>query len=362
MTQKDNNGCNYARHPDFEKIHAAFLQHYSKDPAFGEARYVEWVKLSGLDENQSYYAQGAARAEKSKQSFEWAKFLLQFVKEDQDARYYKVEALFPVESMNGGPPFTRDEILQAARSLTGKPSNLNHDGANPFSLIEVEVVAAQFEDDCVECLVRVLKSSPLIGMIDRKEIVSVSIEGEWSHGVPGFGLVLTGLGWLTKETTLPGIPLTRIMPVERIVESFDVNSLGVGKLEEKDMDKIAEKVAVKLGEKESSAIEKLRSELGEAKTKQAEVEGKLKVAEGARDKALGDLSASNKTVEDLKKLVPGVDLLSNPQVLMPIAEHIAALEKLLPPAVAERSTMGMQILCQAIRSAILKAKEKLKAK
>ena len=349
-------------HPDFEKIHAAFLQHYSKDPVFGEARYVEWVKLSGLDETQSYYAQGAARAVKSKQSFEWAKFLLQFVKEDQDARYYKVEALFPVESMNGGPPFTREEILQAARSLTGKPSNLNHEGANSFSLKEVEVVAAQFEDDCVECLVRVLKSSLLIGMIDRKEIVSVSIEGEWSHGVPGFGLVLTGLGWLTKETALPGIPLTRIMPVERIVESFDVNSLGVEKLEEKDMDRIAEKVAVKLGEKETVAIEKLKTELGESKTKQAEAEVKLKVAEGARDKVVGDLSAANKKVEDLKKLVPGVYLLSNPQALMPIAEHIAALEKLLPPAIAERSTMGMQILCQAIRCAILKAKEKLKAK
>ena len=99
-----------SRHPDFEKIHAAFLQHYNKDPAFGEARYAEWVKQSGLDETQSYYAQGAARSAKSKQSFEWAKFLLQFVKEDQDARYYKVEALFPVESMNGGPPFTRRDF------------------------------------------------------------------------------------------------------------------------------------------------------------------------------------------------------------------------------------------------------------
>jgi hypothetical protein len=54
--------------------------------------------------------------------------------------------------MNGGPQFTRDEILQAARSLTGKPSTLNHDCANPFSLKEVEVVAAQFEEHCVECL------------------------------------------------------------------------------------------------------------------------------------------------------------------------------------------------------------------
>lgn len=165
------------RHADFEKIHATFMQHYSKDPVLGEARYAEWVKLSELDELKGYYAQGAARAANFGQSFEWAKFLLQFVREDKDARYYKVEALFPVESMNvDSPPFTRDEVLQSARSLTGKPSNLNHD---PLQVLRgVEIVAAQFEDDCVECLVGVLKSSPLIGMIERQEIVSVSVEGE----------------------------------------------------------------------------------------------------------------------------------------------------------------------------------------
>ena len=219
MNQLIENTSSSIRHPDFEKIHLAFLSHYSKDPKLGESRYADWVAFSGLDETQSYYLQGAARANKSKQSFEWANFLLQFVKEDKDAFYYKVEALFPVESMNkDSPPFTRDEVLQAARSLTGKPSDLNHD--HKKMLEGVEVIAAQFEDDCVECLVRILKTSVLVGMIDRKEIVNVSIEGEWSHGIPGHGLVLTGLGWLTKDTTLPGIPLTRIMPVERIAESF----------------------------------------------------------------------------------------------------------------------------------------------
>ena len=211
------------RHPDFEKIHVTFMQHYSKDLVLGEARYLEWLKDSGLDEIRGYYVQGAERAAGVRQSFGWAKFLLQFVKEDQDARYYKVEALFPVESMNkDSPPFTRDEVLQAARSLTGKPSDLNHDYSR--LLQGVEVVAAQFDDDCVECLVRVPKSSPLIGMIERKEIVSVSIEGEWSHGIPGQGLVLTGLGWLTVESRLPGIPLTRIVPVEQIVECFAVKA------------------------------------------------------------------------------------------------------------------------------------------
>ncbi len=302
------------------------------------------------------------RAAKSKQSFEWAKFLLQFVKEDQDARYYKVEALFPVESMNGGPPFTRDEILQAARSLTGKPSNLNHDGANPFPLKEVEVVASQFEDDCVECLVRVLKSSPLIGMIDCKEIVSVSIEGEWSHGVPGFGLVLTGLGWLTKETALPGIPLTRIMPIERIVESFDVHFEGVKKMEEKDLDIIAEKVAEKINAKQMAEFEILRKETAETKTRLSETENKLKTTEEALGENKNQLVNANKALDDFHKQFPNASLLANHPVMMPISDHIVVLESLVPPAMVERSSMGMQRQCQAVRAAILLAKEKLKAK
>jgi hypothetical protein len=154
------------RHTDFEKIHSAFLKHYSKDLEFGESRYAEWIKLSGLDETQSYYAQAAARASRCRQSFDWAQFLIQFINEDQDAKHYKVEALFPVESMNG-EPFSRDEVLQAARSLTGKPSNLNHDPNQVLK--EIEIVAAQFEDDCVECLVRIEKVSPVIGMIERRD-------------------------------------------------------------------------------------------------------------------------------------------------------------------------------------------------
>ena len=85
------------RHADFEKIHTAFLTHYSKDPRLGGSRYADWVKFSGLDETQSYYLQGAARANKSKQSFDWANFLLQFVKEGKDTFYNKFETLFPVE-------------------------------------------------------------------------------------------------------------------------------------------------------------------------------------------------------------------------------------------------------------------------
>jgi GTP-sensing pleiotropic transcriptional regulator CodY len=396
--------CIGSRHVDFEKIHTAFLNHYSKDPKLGESRYTDWVKLSGLDQTQSYYLQGAARATKSKQSFEWANFLLQFVKEDKDNYYYKVEALFPVESMNkDSPPFTRDEVLQAARSLTGKPSDLNHD--HKKMLEGVEVVAAQFEDDCVECLVRIPKTSVLVGMIERKEIVNVSIEGEWSHGIPGHGLVLTGLGWLTKDTMLPGIPLTRIMPVEQIAENFmakkvlkeyvnkesDVycvfcsnpadyfvsicqpcvdkfsvpvsNFVGVERLEEKDLSFIAEKVAAKVSETDSATVERLKTEISEAMTNLSEAESNLITAEGVRDEAKSQLTAANKTIEDLRAQLPGGGLLKDPPKMMQVSEYLAELEDLRLPLFVERSgSGGMQQLCQKIRGKILKAQERLNSK
>jgi len=92
MTQTIENMSSSIRHPDFEKIHTAFLAHYSKDPKVGDSRYADLVKFSNLDETQSYYLQGAARANKSKQSFEWANFLLQFVKEDKDAYTAKLRS------------------------------------------------------------------------------------------------------------------------------------------------------------------------------------------------------------------------------------------------------------------------------
>ncbi len=398
-----------ARHSDFEKIYATFMQHFSKDSKLGEERYLQWLKDSCLDETRGYYEQGAERAQ-SRQSFAWADFLLHFVKEDKDAKYYEVEALFPVESMNkDSPPFTRDEVLQAARTLTGKPSDLNHDHSQ--MLEGVEVVAAQFEDDCVECLVRVPKTSALNGMIERKEIVSVSIEGEWSHGLPGQGLVLTGLGWLTKKTSLPGIPLTRIVPVERIVECFEVKAQvlecfkaahkgkmklaagegegvpacsvcgapadflvsicqpcldkasgsqgnGSEKMEEKDIESVAEKVAAKVSEKNSQEIETLKSQLSEANGKLATVEAELTEKKTMLTEAEGKLAQANSTVEKLKQLVPGVDLLADPPKLMPVSEALERLARLELPKMQERLSLGNQLQAQKVRREIFEVKQK----
>jgi hypothetical protein len=146
------------------------------------------------------------------------------------------------------------------------------------------------------------------------------------------------------------------------VQEKPVHFAGVEKMEETEMDKIAEKVAFKVGELNSLEVEKLKTELLEAQKKVAEAEGKMKFAEGARDEANDKLAFANKTVEDLKKLMPGVDLLANPPVLMPVAEHIAVLERHLPSVMAERSSMGLQRHAQEMRGSIMQAKEKLRAK
>ena len=134
-------------------------------------------------------------------------------------------------------------------------------------------------------------------------------------------------------------------------------------MEEKDIENLAEKVAAKLGEKSSIEIEKLKTELNEAKTNLAEVEDKLKVAESSRDESNVKVTALNKTVEKLRKMVPaGLELLVDPPVLMPVVEHIAILEKRLPSVMAERSSLGLQRHAQEMRGEIMQAKERLRAK
>ncbi|NLF87458.1 hypothetical protein GX563_01390 [Candidatus Bathyarchaeota archaeon] len=96
-------------------------------------------------------------------------------------------------------------------------------------------------------------------------------------------------------------------------------------------------------------------------------ETNIKVLEKVEDKQLkeklaqteGKLSEAEKTIEDLRKQVPGGGLLKNPPKMMAVSEHVTVLEGLLPPLVVERSSMGMQRQAQAVRAALFRAKERL---
>lgn len=217
-------------HPDFQKIFNAFISRYCPSNTVcdeGKQAYYAWLNKLDLDDTKPYGAQ-------QKEAFIWIKPHIKLIREDQDAKYYKVEALFPLTSMNGRV-YTRIELQQAVRTLIGKTSNLNH---SDEGLWGVDIIDTEYESDCVELLVRIDKKAEcsrgkLIDLIDRGEIVHVSIEAsavrgteETPEGVVLKGLVFTGLGWLTKDV-LPGVPLTRILPVECIVEGFTQNTEAI---------------------------------------------------------------------------------------------------------------------------------------
>jgi len=220
-----NRGLGEPRHPDFEKIYRQFMKRYCGSPdeecEKGKQVYYAWLKAHGLDDTKPY--------RKPQEAFRWAEPIIKLAKEDEDAKYYRVEALFPVNSMNNNL-YLEDELLRAARTLIGKPVNMNHEAP----LDGVEIIDAEFEDGAVEALLRVsrnaeFKGKKLVDMIDNGEILHVSVEGscrsrkmqimDGEAGVRCEGLVLTGLALLQNDV-LPGVPLTRIEPIEKIIEEF----------------------------------------------------------------------------------------------------------------------------------------------
>lgn len=210
-----------ARHPDFQRIFDAFMQQYCQDSECteGKAAYQTWLGKIGLDETKPY--------QRPQEKFAWAKDYIQFVKEDDKAKYFKIRALFPLTSMNNNL-YTQHEIVTATKTLIGKPTDLNH---TPEILPEVETIDADFEDKTVECLDRVQKGSKALQLLESGQIIHVSIEADCLRGSEPTpdgnlckGLVFTGKAYLTKNV-LPGVPLTTIEPLEKIVEGFKVTSL-----------------------------------------------------------------------------------------------------------------------------------------
>lgn len=202
------------RHADFEKIYKQFLNYTD-----GETRYFQWVTALNLDETQPY---GLSRREQ----FQWIKRLANFMlwKQDSEAKYWKVEAGFPLESMNHNV-YSERELELSARTLTGQMTNLNH----KYQMKPVEIVASEYENGIVECVLRVpntyhcpgcQKGKTLNETIEDGLIVNVSLEASCAYTSHDDGLCegmhFTGLALLTKDV-LPGIPLTRMMPLESIM-------------------------------------------------------------------------------------------------------------------------------------------------
>jgi hypothetical protein len=214
-------------HPDFLKIYTQFLTQI-KDEDEAHNRYVAWVKALNLDETKSY-------GQSMREQFRWVRRHVDFDlwKEDARAKYWAVEAAFPLESMNENV-YTLLELQEGARTVKGKMVNVNH----KFQLPTIDIVAAKYEDGVAECILRVpkqlrcpicSKDETVNDLVESGGIVNVSLEAVCTlksddpHKCEG--MEFTGLSLLTKDT-LPGIPLTRMIPLENImVEALQTSSM-----------------------------------------------------------------------------------------------------------------------------------------
>ena len=206
------------RHSDFQRIYDEFCSYYRDKPK-GENEYYSWIHALGVDESKPY---GSAR-----ESFKWAKSMLNFLKEDADSKYYGVIVGLPWRSMNGNVYKERD-LIAAALSLKGKHPSLNHkdefwfNEQNRYGTITVE--DAKYEEGAIEAVLKVPKNAvcpicngaKMTDLIDKQHIVNVSLEG---NNQGAFEFTDPPFTLLTSDV-LPGIPLARIKPLEQIVEEY----------------------------------------------------------------------------------------------------------------------------------------------
>lgn len=240
-------------HKDFQKILSQFKIQWGEID--GKARFNLWVRKRGLNVDKPYDETQIKKSklgvhkiecvkdlESFKESFQWARPLIQLLKTNKDGKLYRVEAHFALTSMNS-TIYTRQELLEAVHTLPGQPCNVNH--ILPDGLLEgVEIIGANFENECNECLVfvrngvRDLKGRDFQNCLDNGLIDQVSIEvvaedvtfkpdGKQLHKMRYVGLAFL------DEDALPGIPLTRIMSVESVMERI-FESLNVEGENDKD--------------------------------------------------------------------------------------------------------------------------------
>jgi hypothetical protein len=214
------------RSEDFERIHIEFCDHYGQSK--GDSEYYDWVRALSLDESKPYA--------NAKESFRWAKTMLRALREDAENKYYGCLVGLPLMSMNGNIYHERD-LIAAALSLKGKHPSLNHKDAFWFNEANrygvLTVVDAKYEDGAVEAVLQVPKSAvcpicdgaSMTSLIDNQHIVNVSLEGR-NNGA--FEFTDPPFTLLTSDV-LPGIPLARIKPLEKIMSEAYHSTISTGK-------------------------------------------------------------------------------------------------------------------------------------
>jgi hypothetical protein len=102
----------------------------------------------------------------------------------------------------------------------------------------------------------------------------------------------------------------------------------------------------------------LQEKLSQADKQVSELQQKATEAAKAQEEAQAQLVEAKSTIEKLKTLVPGVDLLVDPPVLMSVSECLERLERVQLPKMLERLSLGNMVQAQKVRKEIFEVKQK----
>lgn len=217
------------KHPDFEQIYQNFISQYGEEQ--GTNYYYAWLNKNELDDTKPYNVEEQYFRESLRESFHWIKpqTVTELNRADPEAKYWKLRALTANMSMNLNDYRDIQKMMSAARSLSWRPLNMNHDHNQWLPFPDARVHFATFEDNAVECIIRIPNYLDEVQRkLDSGEIVHPSIEGFPLEGygatsLEGFNpeeYTFTALALLEKGIQLPGDPLTTIDPLTESVQHW----------------------------------------------------------------------------------------------------------------------------------------------
>jgi len=203
-------------HPNFKRIIGLFFDRYGVEEAL--EKFNRFVAQNNLNVTLAYDPKVQFQ-----ESFEWVEPLIQPYKADREAKYYLVTALTANISLNNNDYTDYGQMEDAAKSLSWRPVNINHDHGRWLPYPRTRVDFSTANDFSVEATLRVDNEDAWLQQkLDSGEILHPSIEGRPD---PVSGYHFTALALLEKGTELPGDPLTEIVPLafnESVGKSFRV--------------------------------------------------------------------------------------------------------------------------------------------
>ena len=165
-------------HADFIQFYDDFINLYGDEK--GETTYRAMLAAYGLDETQSYSSQLTRECLNGVcEAFQWTKPLIQYLRGDKEAKYYKVRALTATLSANKNDYRDIVELEKSARTMAGRVININHDHSRTLPYPDNKVVWAEYEDKAVEAVIKIHNNQKDIqDKLDKGDIVNPSIEGD----------------------------------------------------------------------------------------------------------------------------------------------------------------------------------------